>query len=176
MILAFIVIPILATLFAKIYLRHWQTQIPTKRKKIKTTENYQNCYQAKYLLTKNEWYEYKKLQDIAKKYELNIFPKVRLLDIIEPQKGKKNYKTLLYKVQSKHIDFLICDKNLHIKAILELDDNSHNAKGRQKRDNFVDTILTDVGYKVIRTMSITEEILNNINIKTEKADQEKVQQ
>lgn len=121
---------------------------------------YQKQYQAKNILTKNEWHEYKKLRVIAEEKGLQICPKVRLLDIIEPRKGEKDYKSLLNKVQSKHIDFLICDKDLHILAVLELDDNSHEQKSRQKRDEFVDLILTSVGYKVIRTHSITDETLN----------------
>ena len=125
-------------------------------------EDYSKSYQAKYLLTKNEWYEHKKLQKLAAERGLVICPKVRLLDIIEPRKGEKNYKSLFYKVQAKHVDFLICDKAMHIKAVLELDDNSHKQKDRQARDAFVDQILTGVGYKVIRTHSITETTLDEI--------------
>lgn len=122
--------------------------------------DYSKSYQAKYLLTKNEWYEHKKLQNYAAEKGLVICPKVRLLDIIEPRKNEKNYKSLLYKVQAKHVDFLICDQTMHIKAVLELDDNSHNQKDRQSRDAFVDQILTSVGYKVIRTHSITKNTLD----------------
>lgn len=99
---------------------------------------------------------------MQKKKELIICPKVRLLDLLEPRKDTQNYKTLFYKIQAKHVDFVICDQNLYVKAILELDDNSHNKKDREERDNFVDTILQDVGYKVIRTKYITEKTLQNI--------------
>lgn len=96
------------------------------------------------------------------------FDKIRLLDIIEPRSGS-NYMSLLGKIQSKHVDFVICDQDLRIKAILELDDNSHNTKDRQDRDLFVDEILTSVGYKVIRTRSVTENALDLI--KTPKAEE-----
>lgn len=137
-----------------------------------TTENlhpteqskYKDAYQAKYLLTRNEWYEYKKLKKLAEGEGLQICPKVRLLDIIEPRTGS-NYMSLLGKIQSKHVDFVICDQDLHIKAILELDDNSHNQKDRQERDTFVDEILTSVGYTVIRTRSITDNTLDPIKPK-----------
>lgn len=124
--------------------------------------NYKDSYQAKYLLTRNEWYEYKKLKEYAKAKNLIICPKVRLLDIIVPRENQKNKKVLLWKIQGKHVDFVICDENLHIKAILELDDNSHNTRDRKERDQFVDEILTSVGYKVIRTRSITETTLNGL--------------
>ena len=124
---------------------------------------YTNRYQKKYLLTKNEWYEWKKLKNLADKKGLLVCPKVRLLDLIEPRRGDHKYKTLFYKVQAKHVDFVICDTNLYVKAIIELDDNSHNRIDRIERDEFVDLILNDVGYKVIRTRSITETTLSALD-------------
>lgn len=124
---------------------------------------YTKCYQAKYLLTKNEWHEHNKLRYLANQKGLIICPKVRLLDIIEPRAGERNYITLLRKVQSKHVDFVLCDQNMNIKAVLELDDSSHNRKDRQERDAFVDQILTSVGYTVIHTRAITETTLDVLN-------------
>ena len=128
----------------------------------KPNVDYSKSYQAKYLLTRNEWHEYKKLKQFAEAKNLQVCPKVRLLDIIEPRRGEANYKSLLFKVQSKHVDFLICDQDLHIKAVVELDDNSHDSKNRQDRDTLVDTILSSVGYKVIHTKGITEDTLKDI--------------
>lgn len=124
--------------------------------------DYTQAYQAKYLLTKNEWTEYKKLRQYAEEKGLIVCPKVRLLDIVEPRKGHKQYLTLINKVQSKHADFVICDKDLRIKAILELDDNSHNKSDRQSRDEFVDTVLESVGYKVLHTKGVTENTLDEV--------------
>lgn len=118
-------------------------------------------YQAKFLLTRNEWHEHKKLREYAEQKSLIVCPKVRLLDIIEPVKGE-GYMTRFHKIQAKHVDFVITDQRMHIKAILELDDASHNSPERQERDNFVDGILSNVGYKVIRTHSITEDTLKDL--------------
>lgn len=126
--------------------------------------DFKTAYQRKYLLTKNEWYEYRKLKEYASAHDLKICPKVRLLDIIEPRNGK-DYRSLMARIQSKHVDFLICDQDLHIKGIVELDDNSHNSADRIQRDTFVDEILTSVGYKVIRTRSITINTLDPITQK-----------
>ena len=123
-------------------------------------DNYTDCYQAKYLLTKNEWYAHKKLKEIADAKGLIICPKVRMLDIVEPRKGEKDYKTLFYKIQAKHLDFVICDQGMHILGVLELDDSSHDQKGRQERDSFVDEVLEGVGYKVIHTRYIHENVLD----------------
>lgn len=125
-------------------------------------KDYSNAYKAKYLLTKNEWHEYKKLKELAEKRGLQICPKVRLLDIVEPRE-KENYRSLIAKIQSKHVDFVITDENLRIKAILELDDKSHERADRKERDKFVNEVLTGSGYKVIRTCGITETTLNEID-------------
>lgn len=129
-------------------------------------KNYSKSYQKKYLLTKNEWYEYKKLQQYAETANITICPKVRLLDIIEPRKGESNYMNLLGKVQSKHVDFLICDKSLHVLGVVELDDNSHDQQNRKDRDAFVDQILESVGYKVVHTRGVTETTLGPFIRKT----------
>ena len=84
-----------------------------------------------------------------------------MLDLVEPRRGD-GYMSLLGKIQSKHVDFVITDKDLRIKAIVELDDNSHDRPDRLERDRFVDDVLTGVGYKVIRTRSITEETLKDV--------------
>lgn len=121
---------------------------------------FEGKYCKKYLLTKNEYIEFQKLKKIALIKGYIICPKVRLLDLIEPRRGNPKYKTLFYKIQAKHVDFVICDQNLYVKAILELDDNSHNKADRKERDEFVDLILKDVGYTVIRTRSITDTTLD----------------
>ena len=133
---------------------------------VATAQDYSKSYQKKYLLTRNEWHEYKKLQQYADIANLQICPKVRLLDIIEPRKGESNYMALLGKVQSKHVDFLICDKDLHVLGVIELDDNSHDQQNRKDRDAFVDQILQSVGYKVVHTRGVTETTLDIFTKKT----------
>lgn len=141
-------------------------KITKKSSKKESTEKhiteYRGHYQAKQLLTRNEWHEYKKLKKYTDEAGLMICPKVRLLDIVEPRSGDPHYMAYMGKVKSKHVDFVICDKDLHIMGILELDDSSHDRTDRQERDKFVDEILTDVGYTVIHTRSITEYTLDAI--------------
>ena len=48
-------------------------------------------YKKTYFFTKNEFYFYKALKEIACELELEIFPKVRLADIIEPPRNDKNW-------------------------------------------------------------------------------------
>lgn len=134
--------------------------------------NIASHYQAKYLLTRNEWYEYKKLREYSAIHNLQVCPKVRLLDIVEPRRGDPNYMSYMGRIKSKHIDFVICDQDLRIKGIIELDDNSHKGKDRYIRDIFVDAVLQGVGYTVIRTRSITENTLEPIVNKSKNEKQE----
>ena len=150
---------------------HPKSEKPTPRKNNEEATNETNtepevtidfvhAYQAQPIFTRNEWQNYKTLRDVAAVKGYIICPKVRLLDIVKPKSGEKKYKTLLYKIQSKHVDFVICDQNMNIKAIIELDDKSHDSEKGKERDTFVDTVLRSVGYKVIHTRYINHDILD----------------
>jgi hypothetical protein len=69
---------------------------------------------------------------------LTIQSKVRLADIFFVANPNENIKFFNY-ISAKHIDFLICD-SVNMKPLLgiELDDSSHEAQKRQRRDDFVE--------------------------------------
>ena len=116
------------------------------------------AYQKKWMFTFNEKDAYNKLLPIAHELGYTVFAKVRLLDLMEPIKGNKKYKTYFYKIQAKHVDFVLCDERLVARYIIELDDSSHESETRKQRDNFVDEALTSVGYKIIHVKAITEDL------------------
>lgn len=116
------------------------------------------AYQKKWLLTYNEKDAYKALKALCDENGLYLMTKVRLLDLVEPTKGNPKYRTYLYKVQAKHIDFVICDAKLVARCLVELDDNSHNAADRATRDSFVDEVVQSVGYKIIHTRGISDTV------------------
>lgn len=117
---------------------------------------YDKVYQKKWLLTMNEKAFYRQLSSFAAKKNMTVFTKVRLLDLLEPVKNQPKYKTYFYKVQAKHVDFVLCDSKLVARYIIELDDSSHNAPDRTERDQFVDRVLQAVGYKVLRLNAFDE--------------------
>ena len=104
----------------------------------------------------NEKAFYRQLNGYAARKDMTVFTKVRLLDLLEPMKNQPKYKTYFYKVQAKHVDFVLCDTKLVARYIIELDDSSHNTPDRVERDQFVDTVLQAVGYKVLRLKSFDE--------------------
>lgn len=72
-----------------------------------------------------------------------IFSKVRMADLLYlPKMNNSDYYHYQNKIQSKHVDFLICDKeNIKPLLVVELDDSSHLRLDRITRDILVDRIF-----------------------------------
>lgn len=126
--------------------------------------SFANSYEKVPLLTKREWNEYQILKEAAARRGLMICPKVRLLDLVEPKPNARNNKTLLNKVMSKHVDFVICNQDMEVICIIELDDTTHLRQDRMERDDFVDAVLRGAGYKIIHTWAMEPDILDFLDI------------
>lgn len=122
----------------------------------------EGAYQKRWLFSYNEKDAYNKLQPIAQELGYTVLAKVRLLDLLEPVKGNPKYKTYFYKIQAKHVDFVLCDEKLVARYIIELDDNSHDNESRKTRDDFIDKVVTSVGYKIIHVRAITNDIKSQL--------------
>lgn len=109
-------------------------------------------YHKKYLLTKNEYYFYQRLQNITNPIGLQILAKIRLADLIETNSGlnQSQQSTYFNKIKAKHVDFAIAN-NMKIILIIELDDSSHSYNSTKERDSFVNNALIKSGYTVVRT-------------------------
>lgn len=129
----------------------------TKKAKEETgTDNfdYTKGYKSKWLFTPHEKEGYAKIKEVTDKLGLTLFAKVRLYDLVEPKTGVEHFKGHQYKIQAKHCDFVVCSEKLVAKAVIELDDASHDTAARKERDTFVDTVLQNCGYKVIHMRNI----------------------
>lgn len=83
--------------------------------------------------------------------KVTVFTKVRLADIIKVDDKVTRNPVYFYKIASKHIDFLIVNKEtLKVVCALELDDYTHRADDRQKRDFFVESALRAAGVPLER--------------------------
>ena len=127
--------------------------------------NYREAYKPCQLLTKHELQEYFKLKQYADARGWLICPKVRLRDLIEPKRGTGKKQTLINKIQSKHVDFVLVDQSMNVIGVLELDDKTHDRADRKERDGFVREALEGAGITMIQTRSITEETLEGFVIK-----------
>lgn len=117
-------------------------------------------YTPKPILTNREYEFYKKLKPLADKCGLNIYTKVRLADLVEPKPKGENplWMECFNKIRSKHIDFALADGDTNIIVLIELDDRSHERPDRVERDDFVNAVLKNTGYTLLRTYGELDEI------------------
>lgn len=107
---------------------------------------YEYSYRQKALMSPVEIEFFERLTEALPEHY--IFPQVAMGAILKPKvtSDKKEFHSIRGTFAQKIIDFIVCDKNMNIVAIVELDDKSHNADKDDKRD----AMLNSVGYKTIR--------------------------
>lgn len=107
------------------------------------------------ILTERERAFYRILKPVADRLELQICPKVRVADIVSIKKGTKDWQKWFNKIKSKHVDFLLCDYNMNIVLLIELDDRSHETERAQKNDRLKNAIFGD---RLVRIRSLKEDV------------------
>lgn len=126
-----------------------------------------------YFLTQAEKSFYTVLsQTVGNNYLL--FSKVRMSDLLYlPKMSNRDYYRYQNKIQSKHVDFLLCDKeNVRPLLAIELDDTSHLRTDRAQRDILVDDIFENAQLPIlhIHTASsynneeLSQQIQNSLNL------------
>ncbi len=106
-----------------------------------------------------------------------IFSKVRVADIIKPNKGlsRSQWQSAFNSISSKHFDFVVCNpNNSDVKYVVELDDSSH--KNQKKRDHFINNACSASGLPLIRVKAaksyVVKTIKNEINLSLSPREQE----
>jgi len=135
------------------------SRLKKKEKEPKGSIDYTNGYKLKWLFSNHEKEALYKIKEITDSMGLYLFAKVRLFDLVEPKQGIENKLGHQGKIQSKHVDFVLCDKKLVARMIIELDDSSHDTQPREERDNFVDAVLLSCGYKVLHIRNVEPDAL-----------------
>lgn len=83
-----------------------------------------------------------------------VFTKVSLADMIAPKVPRSSgqeWRRAFNSIQSKHLDFVVCDKqSLSVVCAVELDDKSHQRADRVKRDGFLEKALAGAGVPLER--------------------------
>ncbi len=122
-------------------------------KKSEEKPEFSDKYVSKPILTDREYKFYKKLKPLAEEYGLQILMKIRLADLVEPVDKDNNpdWTACFNKIKSKHIDFALINSDTEIIALIELDDSTHDMPERVERDKFVNAVLENTGYTLIRT-------------------------
>lgn len=104
-----------------------------------------------YLLTKAERSFFGVLCQALNTETYWIFAKVRMSDLLSIQKGTDSRQSHFNRITSKHIDFVVCDRD-YVRPLLaiELDDKSHNRPKTQERDKFVEAAFKTAGLPLLR--------------------------
>ena len=96
---------------------------------------------------------YRAVKPIADELGLVVFAKIRLADLLTVPKDTANHHKWFNYVKSKHVDFVLVDTELNIKAVIEVDDSTHNRPDRKERDEFVDKAFRQLGLEVLHIYS-----------------------
>lgn len=152
---AAIVFAIMFTAFLWYQLDKLKKQQTQEQEEPKTNEPMP--YTAAKLLTRREYAFFKALQPLAQKYNLMICPKIRLADLVSVPQGTKEAKWFNY-IKAKHVDFTLCDMDLRVKLIIELDDSTHDRPDRQTRDDFVDRVFQQINVKLLHVRQCGEDL------------------
>ena len=102
----------------------------------------------KFLLSRAEKYFYGILRRVVDPH--TVLAKVRLADLVEADERHRLWRANFNRIQSKHIDFVVCDAALCPIIAVELDDSSHQRVDRKARDRDVDQILKIASLPILR--------------------------
>ena len=85
--------------------------------------------------------------------EIEIFGKVRVADVINPEKGlsRSVWQVAFNKISRKHFDFLLCrSDDLSVLCAIELNDSSHKSQKRTDRDTFLESACSEANLPLIQ--------------------------
>lgn len=126
-------------------------------------------YKKRPLLTNSEYIFWKEMYPKMKKAGVIVCPKVRMEDFLTvnvsaQKKGKR--QAFRNRIKSRHIDFILCDKDLNMIAGVELDDKSHKYNvSTIEGDALKNQIFKDIGVRLFRVPTSKEgyaEAIDNI--------------
>lgn len=110
-------------------------------------------YSKKNILTNTEYAFWLILKEKCAPHGIIICPKVRMEDFIDVTASDYRTKqSFRGKIKSRHIDFMLCDKNLNTLAGLELDDNSHLRNDRKEVDEFKNQVFNRIDIPLYRVI------------------------
>lgn len=106
-------------------------------------------YRQRPLLTETEFEFCRCLRAVCDGYGMYVCPKVRMEDFIEVTTRRERMKYRGY-IKSRHIDFLVCDKEFRVLCAVELDDSSHRDEEARRVDKLKNEIYQTIGLKLYR--------------------------
>lgn len=84
-----------------------------------------------------------------------VFPQVHLSAILDHKAKGQDWKYAFRHINGKSVDYVLCDREtLRPFYAIELDDHTHNAKDRKKRDKEVERIFEEASLPLIRIRNL----------------------
>lgn len=112
------------------------------------------------LLPQRHWEEYRKLRSITEPMGLLICPRVSVLALTEPREHYPNHEELRKRLEGQQIDFVVCNKAMKVQALIRLLDNRRIDGQAKIDDDYANAVLGTCNYKIIKTWTITPDILD----------------
>jgi very-short-patch-repair endonuclease len=78
-----------------------------------------------------------------------VLAQVQLSRLLGVKKGN-NYQAWFNRINRMSADFVVCNKDSSIVAVIELDDSTHQKEDRQAADAKKDKALTSAGIRIVR--------------------------
>jgi hypothetical protein len=83
--------------------------------------------------------------------QLRVFGKVRVADVVDVKAKGGRRRSAFNRISAKHFDFVLCHPaNLSVVCALELNDRSHQNRGRKQRDEFLAEVCHAAGIPLIQ--------------------------
>lgn len=132
-----------------------------RRRRFKYNPDEEWPFTARQLQTRSEEALYRRLKEVLPGY--HIFAQVQLSRLIDVKKGH-DFSKWFNRVNRMSVDFVVCDENLKVLTVIELDDSSHRDPLRQEQDYKKNKALKSAGIKIVRWQKIpsNEDIISQI--------------
>ena len=118
-------------------------------------------YKARHLLTKENTVFISFYERWPMSTHCIICPKVGVKDLLSVT-DKKQYMKYFHKIAQKHVDFVICDRDLYVLFAIELDDSTHETRDARKRDHLKDKAFAAAGIPLKRITEIDKKQIRKL--------------
>ena len=115
----------------------------------------------KYIFSAAERSFYEVLKRLVSE-EQTLFAKVRLADLIYVSKGTASRQSHFNRISGKHVDFVLCNRDLAPIVAIELDDASHDDQDRKDRDEFVAEALAAAALPLVHIRAGRAYVLDEV--------------
>jgi hypothetical protein len=109
-------------------------------------------YQPRRIMSDREQALYHRLREALP--DCLVFTQLPLSQVVTVKYRTKSAHAWLNKISQKRVDFVVCQADSTVLAVIEFDDRSHNSGEPRKRDADTNKALRDAKVKLIRARAV----------------------